>query len=388
MAGLGLLFSALSGGGKALAASAEQEQRVTDESRLMEKRAQLEEEKALRIAEATRVANRQASLTQGREISEAAGLLSGKRNQADADRINAENADVIGGSNMSAADAATLRNAPEAARKAYGLLSPSRQTDLEDRITASENLGYLDAARETRGALQTEVQNQRNKDVDDSTNRRLDQQEKRQETQDKFAQRREDRLDRLAQAQLGFQQARANKEDSRAEQMAEREQRAATVAAMKGAETDARQLQKELADPLMAEEQKKVIQRQLEVARADARRFRNALGGAGIDGGKDSSKASTDDVWAILTGGKGAGGAPAPAPGRAANPVAGEISEPVERRAPAAQANPRDMAKSGLDAAIAKTVRELTAAGNRGDKAEAARLNSLLQEQQHAKAGI
>lgn len=185
MAGLGLLFSALSGGGKALAASAEQEQRVADESRLMEKRAQLEEEKTLRIAEATRVANRQAALTQGREISEAAGLLSGKRNQADADRINAENADVIGGSSMSAADAATLRNAPEAARKAYGLLSPSRQTDLEDRATAEENLGY--DSKGTRALLQTEVQNQRNKDVDESTNRRLDMEEKRFDAQERRA---------------------------------------------------------------------------------------------------------------------------------------------------------------------------------------------------------
>ena len=111
---------------------------------------------------------------------------------------------------------------------------------------------------------------------DEAANRRLD-------IQEEYTHRREDRLDRLASAQLAFQQVSAGKQDSRAEQAAAREERSATVAAMKGAEADIKQLQRDLADPMLAPEQKSVLQSQLDVSRADARRYRNALGGAGIE---------------------------------------------------------------------------------------------------------
>ena len=63
------------------------------------------------------------------------------------------------------------------------------------------------------------------------------------------------------------------------------------------------------------------------------------------------------------------------------------VPNPVQQdAAPASQASPKDLALLGIDTAINDTVRALAAAGNRGDKAEAARLNSLLQEQQAAKA--
>lgn len=370
MAGLGLLFAGLSGAGKGLAAGAEQDQRVADEQKLYAERSRLEEEKALRIDEAKRTRERQAGIQQGQDIGAATSQL---QNQRDAEAINAQY-----GSQASAEDVQALRTNPEA-RKAYGLLGSTRQTDLQDRATAAEGLGYLDAARETRGQLQTEIQNTRNEKVDESTNRRLDQQETRQAQMDKFSQRREDRLDRLADAQLSFQKSRAGKEDARAEQAAEREQRSATVAAMKGAETDARQLQKELADPLLAEEQKKVLQSQLEVARSDARRFRNALSGAGLEGSEKPPKAFNPNDFPV-GGGKANVSAGSSGATRVANPVQEERSAP-----PAKEQTTNQKAVAALDIALTNTGRDLAAANAKGDQAEIQRLTDIFNQQSAAR---
>lgn len=371
MAGVGLILGALSGGGKGLAASADQDAREAAESRLMQQRAQLEEEKAARIDELRRTRDRQAGVKMGEDIDAATSQM---QNQRDAEAINASQ-----GSQVSAEDAAVLRNNP-AARKAYGLLDANRQTGLEDRAAAAEKLGYLDAARESRGQLQTELTNQRNEANDKSANRRLDQQEARQKSLDEYNARREGRMDRLASAQLTFQKARAEKEDSRATQIAEREQRAATQSAMKGAEQDIKGLQKEMADPLLAPEQKQVLQRQLEQARREARQYREALSGAGLEGSQVPSKPFDPDNYAL--GDKGAaksGGKSVP------NPVSDNRAAPQ----PAAKAqSPQQMAVSGLEAAIGKTVRALTDATNRGDKEEAKRLQELLEEQQRARAKL
>lgn len=303
MAGLGILFGALSGAGKGLAQSAEQDQKVSDQMRLEAERSRLDEERTARIEEARAQRQRQAGVQQGQDIG---SVVNQMQNQRDADAINAANAGVEGGSNISAADAQILRTQP-AARQAYGLLNPTRQSDLEDRATAAEKLGYLDAAKETRNTLQTEITNQRNQSLDESMNKRLDQQAEANKISQEYQNRREDRLDRLASAQMAFSQARANKEDARADQMAEREQRQATAAAMKGAETDIKGLQKEMADPMLAPEQKQVLQNQLDLARSDARRFRASLGGAGIEG--SGPKAGTPDaLWSILNGGKSVAG--------------------------------------------------------------------------------
>lgn len=380
MAGIGLLLGALSGGGRGLASSVAEEQRFNDQSALDKQRSDLEEQKALRIAEANRVATRQAGIQQGQDISNETQRL---QNQRDADAINAANAGVEGGSNMSAADAATLRTAPEEARKAYGLLAPTRQSSLEDRATAAANLGYLDAAREARGELQTEVQGQRFDQQSKDTNRRLDQQEKRQEALDKYQQRREDRLDRISEAQISYQKSRDSRNDEKSEQAAVREERAATVAAMKGAETDVKQLQKEIADPMLAPEQKAVLQGQLDLARADARRFRNALGGAGIDGGQKPT--GTFDPNNYRSGGssdKPRGGTTVP------NPVQDDKYEPVklkDRSEPAAAASPRDTAIRALDAALQATSRQLAAANSSNDRAEIVRLSEVFKQQNEAR---
>lgn len=119
---------------------------------------------------------------------------------------------------------------------------------------------------------------------DAAANRRLDIQEDRNATLEKYQQRREDRLDSLAEAQLALQKARANKEDSRGDEMAQRESRAATAKALDGVNADIKSLSRDIADPMLQAEQKKVIQRQLDDARTEAKRYRSALAGAGLEG--------------------------------------------------------------------------------------------------------
>lgn len=340
MAGLGVLFAGLSGAGRSLASSAQEEQRVNDESRLMAERSRLEEEKALRIDEARRQRERQSAVQMGSDISTATTSL---QNERDAAAINAAN-----GSNMTADDAAVLRNNPEA-RKAYGLLGSSRQTDLEDRATAAERLGYLDAAKESRGQLQTEFVNQRTIKNDENADKRLDAEIAWRKDQAALAAKREDRMARLNEAQLAFTRARAAKADSKESEYAEREQRQATVAAMKGYESDIRQLSKDLADPMLAPEQKAVVQQQLDEARTEAGRLRKALAGAGLEGSAAPAPAKPFDPADFMKGGAAPAGGKG---GTVANPVGGgpvpaRLSAEAQRRIAAGEA---DTAKPSADA--------------------------------------
>jgi hypothetical protein len=363
MAGLGLLFAGLSGAGKALSSSYAQDEEAQRQQQLMQERSRLEEERTLRIEEAKRVAQRQANIQQGQQISAATSDL---QNSRDAAAINAAN-----GSNMTADDAAILRNNPEA-RKAYGLLGSTRQSDLEDRATAAEKLGDLNAAKEIRGQLQTEVQNQRYERNDETMNRRLDNQEAHQSQIEKYQQRREDRLDRLASAQLAFQQSRANKEDARSDQAATNAQRAATASALKGVQDDIKSIEKDNVNPMLAPEVKTYNDNQLKQLRSEAARYRSALAGAGLDGSKAPDKPFNPDDFRLPSAKSKSGG-------MVPNPMAQDSQSAPQKIAP------KEQAKSDLDKAINTTVRQLTDASNRGDKTEAGRLNSLLQEQQAAK---
>jgi hypothetical protein len=85
MAGLGLLFAGLSGAGKALASSAQEEQRVNDQIRLDEARAKLEEERALRIDEAKRQRERQGAMQMGQDITAQTAMLQNQRDVRVAD---------------------------------------------------------------------------------------------------------------------------------------------------------------------------------------------------------------------------------------------------------------------------------------------------------------
>lgn len=374
---MGLLFSALSGAGKALASSAEQDQRVADQKSMEAERARLEEQKALRIDEIRRQRDRQGAVQMGQEITTTTAQL---QNERDAAAINAAN-----GSNMSAADAEVLRNNPEA-RKAYGLLGATRQTDLEDRATAAEKLGYLDAARETRGQLQTEFVNQRSIKQDENADAARKDEKEWREKQAALANKREDRMARIAEAELGLRRSQAAKADSRESMAAEREARMATVAALKGAEAEVKQLSKDLADPMLAPEQKAVVQEMLDNARRETKQYRTALAGAGIDSGKAPDKPFNPADFA-LGGSKGGDGGKTQ---RVANPMAGGyVHEPAKLTAPrasaAAPASPRDQAVNALDLALQETGRKMAAANAAGDRAEIARLSALFTQQNAAK---
>lgn len=351
MARLGLLFAGLSGAGNALSADLREEQRVANQSKLDAERARLEEQKALRIDEARRNRERQAAQQMGADITASTANL---QNERDAAAINAAN-----GSNMTAADAAVLRNNPEA-RKAYGLLASTRQTDLEDRATAAEGLGYLDAAKETRGQLQTEFINQRTIKQDENADKRLDAEVAWREKQAALAAKREDRMMRVQEAQLAFQKARAAKADGDESKAAEREARMATTAALKGYETEIRQLSKDAADPMLAPEQKAVVQQQLAEAREMAGQLRKSLAGAGLEGSKPAAQNGLPDLSKYAVG----GGAKSGTSGgeRTANPFQGGASsggrEPA-RLTPDAQRRLAEAEKSGGKSADAER-RELS----------------------------
>lgn len=369
MAGLGLLLGGLAGAGRGAAQVGAEDQRALVERDMAAERSRLEEERALRIDEARRSRERAGALKMGEDIS---AETTRAQNQADADAINAKF-----GTQMTAEDAAALRGNEEA-RKAYGLLAGSRQGDLETRASAAERLGYLEAARETRGQLQTELQDQRQEKQFKSNERRLDLQEERQKQMDAYNQKREARLDRLAESQIEFQKARANKEDKRHQDQTERELRLATRDALAGVNNQLKSLEKEAADPLLAPEQKEAIRNQMRELRIEGERYRGALAGAGLEGSMAPSKPFNPADFAF--GGKSEAPAQRSAAPAAARPAPAPAPEPARR------ASPRELALQGYEAAIAQTAQQLAAAQNRGDNAEVSRLNTLLQQQQAAKA--
>jgi len=333
--GLGLLFSGLAGGSKGLATGMEDERQTAERASLETLRSNLEEQKALRIAEASRVATRQAGIQQGKDIDSATVQL---QNERDASAINAANAGVEGGSNMTAADAAVLRDKPEA-RKAYGLLNPNRQSDLEDRATAAEKLGYLDAARETRGALQTEIADQRYDQQSKDTNRRLDISEANAKAQQEFNNKMEARRLSVAEADIAYRKSRDVSLDAKATQAAENAQRAATVEAMKNVSKEAKETQLQLADPMKSDEEKAILKGNLETLRLEERRFRNALASVGIEGSESPSKPFNPADFRTSK------------PSESAAPKAGGVTvpNPVQAPAPAAAKEPEKRPRSAAE---------------------------------------
>lgn len=158
-----------------LGASIENDRKIEAEARAGDRQLDIatrlraiDEAASVRAEERKRTGAAQDRATQTSEIT---GEVRRLQNERDAAAINKAN-----GTNMTAEDADILRDKPEA-RKAYGLLDSDRKSYLEDRSNAAENKGYLDAARETRGALQNEIANSRNENNDVTTNRRLDNQQ-------------------------------------------------------------------------------------------------------------------------------------------------------------------------------------------------------------------
>lgn len=387
MAGLGLLFAAASGAANGVSAAMGEEQRFNNEKALMAERARLEEEKSARIAERTRAANQK----QGEEISAATRQI---QNQRDAEQINAKN-----NSSMTAEDADVLRDKPEA-RKAYGLLNSNRQSDLEDRATASQNLGYLDAAKEARGEIQTEINNQRVDEGTKTANRRLDISEAHNRKMEELAARAESRRQALAESTLSFQKARATKDDSRQEAMTTREERAATAKALDGVNADIKTMQKELSNPLLDPKEAIVIKEQINGLREESKRYRAALAGAGLAGseaepqGKPDVEPPQNKIALLLANPDKAGDFDAKyGKGMASRYLGSNNNKSMQNptaqsSAPEKRQSPNEMAISGLDKAMDVTARQIAAASNRGDNAEVQRLLTIFEEQKQGKLRI
>lgn len=275
MAGMGLLFSALSGAGNSVAEQAQQRQKLSDQSALDAERSKLEEEKLARLDELKRGRDRSAQVTQAKDIDAATMQI---QNERDAANINAAN-----GSQMTAEDAAVLRNNP-AARKAYGLLDSTRQSDLEDRASGAQKAGYLDAAREVRGELQTELNNQRYDAQTKDANRRMD-------IQEKFNQERAKIQDKLA----GIQEARANRieaKNSTAMDKAELQStRMAISSVLKDIGTQEDKIQTKMLDPMLSDQQRAAMQKQFDQLDIDRKQARNELMKlAGVEPSKEEPK--------------------------------------------------------------------------------------------------
>ena len=264
--GVGILLGGLAGAAQGFGSAIAQQQKFEDEKELLTERIKLEEEKQLRIDEITKQRTRQAGILQGQDISaEIARLM----NERDATSINASQ-----GSSMTAEDAQILRGKPTA-RKAFGLEEETRKSILETRALAAENLGYLDAAKEARGQIQTEITNLRNEATDKSTNRRLD-------LLQNFEERRASRQD-----------ASQAREETRLSESEARERRASTSKSLDSVMADIRSYEKEAADRLIAPERKAVVERQLSVLRNKAEHYQSLLDSVGI---KDKSEQTVSDL--------------------------------------------------------------------------------------------
>jgi hypothetical protein len=163
---------------------------------------------------------------------------------------------------------------PAETRKLYDLPVEDEQTRLRRRIKAGEQEGVLDAAKEARGALQTEVNAAR----DTERNRIAD---KRADTAMEYQRAAGERADNLAR----IREANAAKVSSDASErmriQAERETRLATKDALTNAEAELKRIDAELKNTIdpAAQEPLKLVKMQVQ---AEAKRYRTALAGSGI----------------------------------------------------------------------------------------------------------
>jgi len=285
---MGLLFGALAGAGGAIADIAKKDQDAASDEKRARMLADLEEQKTLRIEEARAQRQRQAGIAQGSQIASEASRL---RGQSDAAAINAKF-----GSNAAAEDVAALDNNP-GARKAYGLPELGRLGSLETRAQAAENLGYLDASRETRGLIQAEIGNLRNEANDKATNRRLDLAEAN-------SARSAARQEALAAAQIAHIKAQTAYQSSQDELLYKKEARSATYDALNGANQDIKGIEKQMSDPMIDENLKGILNIQLSSTRDEAKRLRTALARSGLEGSEKPESKTGFDPAKYQIGGK------------------------------------------------------------------------------------
>ena len=306
--GLGMLLGGLAGAGNALADSASQSQKFSDEQALMRERAALEEQKQLRIDEVMRQRN-------------AAPL---NRLQESAQRFSQEDvpvtADPVTQTTSAGAKAAGLQDGlvGMTREQVAAYKNPEMLAQYDKQIAADNKLAQDAVAGKTRKrtsdeAFDAAMNNAQTNDLEaykagvgllgakkdirkmDNEERRLDQAEKRQADLDKYQNRREDRLDKLAEMQITRQEIADGKLDLREESALRRSKIDATKAALAGVNNDIKALEKDAADPMLSEAQKQVVNRQLSAARNEAQSYREALSAAGLEVKSGSQDKSQDN---------------------------------------------------------------------------------------------
>lgn len=314
---------------------------------------------------------RQGNIAMGTEIdAKAKGMLASN----DASAINASLGSTIDPADPeAAATLAAIRENPAAAA-AYGLKDVTPIDRVRARGEAARSLGYLDAARESSEEERNLLTDQRNKALDEAAKRR-----------DEIAQQQAERQTRVAEAtavhqraMLKAQEDRATAADKRAEEQAAANERRATTEALRGANAEIKGLEKELANPMLDPAQAKIVQTQLNTARAEAASYRQALAAAGLPASEPSAPAADNDPLGIRK--KGANGGPAPSSAAAAAPAVASVSRaPTAPSDPIQKATPAQLwaAASGTDALQKKVaIEELKRRGLLKD--EAADASGLL----------
>jgi hypothetical protein len=191
--------------------------------------------------------------------------------QAALQRTNAGN--TVPGTDVTADEAAGM---PPETRKLYDLPVDDEQSRYRRRIKAAEQEGVLDAAKDARAGLNTEITSAKNDKQNEIANKRADLVA---ETQRQAA----ERADRLASVREASVARAESGQTERAKLANEREQRMATQSALKSVQDDLRRLQTELKTEFDPNAQSAIKTQIANLTREQAQ-YRSALGGAGIQG--------------------------------------------------------------------------------------------------------
>jgi hypothetical protein len=365
---LNAVAAGLGGAASSMADSYGRRNEAIEGDRIMKERQRLEMERT-RAVEAMReefsirgeARKRDAALTQAREIE------AGVRDAQDK-RISDRTQAPVGPS-LSPEDVRAKRDQPGGS-PISGLLNSTRRSEAEDRASVAAKLGYADAAKEYRNEARDEARSERDDVRDARENKRID-------------------------AQIAHQDKQLNAQIAHWEDIKKRSGGSGIEGMLAKAKLEEFQMQRawqmELSKtPVGSPERAALLQKG-----RDFEWIKDAPNDVTV-----TKKSFDENGNEITTTTKGVaqqtGAGPSkpfdpndfrPKPSGAAKPASAPVRADA---APKAQErkSPKDMAIDGFDQAITKTARDLAAADRRGDKAEAARLNLLLQEQQRAKVRL
>lgn len=224
---------------------------------------------------------RERAAKMGKEIdAKAEGLLNspeaqGKRRLDDASSINAKLGSQIDPSNPESQEALDAIRKSPGAMTAYGLLGESRAEALQRRADAARSLGYLEANRD----LNVEAASLRREASDKARGER---EEKRLDEIERANRAREVRQDDVAKANAAYQKALAENGAARATEAAQRDRITATKEALKGAESELKEVRERMKDPLRDETLKKADNARIAALEREAGDYRKALASGGL----------------------------------------------------------------------------------------------------------